>query len=159
MEGKTSILSIVLTEAAKAGTLLQKDTGMNAFDDNYLRPSDIARRLALHRSQIYKLIKDGTLPHIRIGRAVRVPVGAFEAYLRSLHGRPHAPDATGRVAASAPGEVASRLAAFQAATGGDPFAYLDAWKSGEIADTAENAENAMDALALRAVLQRESAAA
>jgi hypothetical protein len=59
------------------------------------------------------------------------------------------------VSAHTHGEIASRVAAFQAVTGRDPFAYLAAWKSGEIEDNAENAERAMDALALRAVLQRE----
>jgi excisionase family DNA binding protein len=129
---------------------------MNAFDDSYLRPSDIARRLALHRSQVYKLIKDGTLPHIRIGRAVRVPAPALEAYIRSLH---RSPRETAGTMTSVSGDVASRLAAFQAATGGDPSAYLDAWKSGEIADTPEHAELAIDALALRAALQRQPLAA
>jgi excisionase family DNA binding protein len=131
---------------------------MNRFDDSYLRPSDIAQRLALHRSQVYKLIKDGTLPHIRIGRAVRVPAPAFEAYLRSLHAPGETAGADRRMT-SASGDVASRLAAFQAATGGDPSAYLDAWKSGEIADTPEHAELAIDALALRAALRRQPLAA
>ena len=59
---------------------------MSTFEDSYLKPSDIARRLSLHRSQVYKLIKDGTLPHIRIGRSVRVPTPAFEAYLALARG-------------------------------------------------------------------------
>ncbi len=132
---------------------------MSTFDDSYLKPSDIARRLALHRSQVYKLIKDGALPHIRIGRAVRVPAPAFEAYVRSLHMASPGIAATTRATTSASGEVASRLVAFEVATGKDPSAYLAAWKSGEISDTPEHAELAMDALALRAVLQHESAVA
>jgi excisionase family DNA binding protein len=132
---------------------------VNAFEDAYLKPSDIARRLALHRSQVYKLIKDGTLPHIRIGRAVRVPAPAFEAYLRSLQASSRDVGAAAQAATGAPEAIASRLAAFQAATARDPSTYLDAWKSGEIADTPEHAELAMDALALRAVLRQESAAA
>ena len=129
---------------------------MSTFEDSYLKPSDIAGRLALHRSQVYKLIKDGTLPHIRIGRSVRVPAPAFEAYLRSLGAQPRADAVPTRHEHADPdGEVPSRVAAFQAVTGRDPFAYLAAWKSGEIEDNAENAEQAMDALALRAVLQRE----
>lgn len=132
---------------------------MNAFDDSYLRPSDIAKRLALHRSQVYKLIKDGTLPHIRIGRAVRVPAPALEAYLRSSYTSPRETAGTDRSMTSASGEVASRLVAFQAATGKDPSVYLDAWKSGEIPDTPEHAELAIDALALRAALQHQPLAA
>lgn len=133
---------------------------MSTFEDNYLKPSDIAGRLALHRSQVYKLIKDGTLPHIRIGRSVRVPAPAFEAYLRSLRVTPRAEAVPARREdADTHREVTSRVAAFQAETGRDLFAYLAAWKSGEIEDNAENAERAMDALALRAVLQHESVAA
>ncbi len=129
---------------------------MSTFEDSYLKPSDIARRLSLHRSQVYKLIKDGTLPHIRIGRSVRVPAPAFEAYLRSLEAMPRADAAPARDEyIDTRAEVSSRVAAFQAITGRDPFAYLAAWKSGEIEDNAENAEQAMDALALRAVLQHE----
>jgi excisionase family DNA binding protein len=132
---------------------------MSAFDDSYLKPSDIAGRLALHRSQVYKLIKDGTLPHIRIGRAVRVPAPAFEAYLRSLHASSLEMRPADRASTDVPGAIASRLAAFQTATGRDPSAYLDAWKSGEIADIPEHAELAMDALALRAAIQRQPMAA
>jgi excisionase family DNA binding protein len=132
---------------------------MGAFDDSYLRPSDIAARLALHRSQVYKLIHNGTLPHIRIGRSVRVPAPAFEAYLRSLQPPSAEVGTSSSAVTDALGEIAARLAAFQATTGRDPSAYLDAWKSGEIPDTPEHAELAIDALALRAVLQRESLAA
>lgn len=130
---------------------------MSTFEDSYLKPSEIAGRLSLHRSQVYKLIKDGTLPHIRIGRSVRVPAPAFEAYLRSLGAKPRTDAVPARDEhVNAHAEGSSRVAAFQAVTGRDPFAYLAAWKSGEIEDNAENAERAMDALALRAVLQRES---
>jgi hypothetical protein len=39
------------------------------------------------------------------------------------------------------------------------FEFVEAWKRGEIEDTAQNAERAIDALALRALLQRASDAA
>lgn len=128
---------------------------MSAFEDSYLRPADVAKRLALHRSQVYRMIKDGTLPHIRIGRAVRVPAPAFEAYLRSLHALSNAE----AIRAPALGEAVERSAAFEAATGRSPLAFIEAWKAGEIADTPEHAELAIDALALRAALQRRSLAA
>jgi excisionase family DNA binding protein len=60
----------------------------STFERAYLKPSTIAARLELHRSQVYKLIKDGTLPHIRIGRSVRVPAAALDTYLRRLK-NPH----------------------------------------------------------------------
>jgi hypothetical protein len=45
------------------------------------------------------------------------------------------------------------------ATGRTPAAFIDAWRSGEIADAPENAELAMDALALPAALRHQSLAA
>lgn len=102
----------------------------------------------MHRSQVYKLIKDGTLPHIRIGRAVRVPAPAFEAYLRSLQAdaRDSRPGETRSAGMRA--QIELRLAEFRSQTGREPTDYIDAWKPGAIPDTAENAELAMDALAL-----------
>jgi excisionase family DNA binding protein len=126
---------------------------MSTFDDTYLKPSDLARQLALHRSQVYKLINDGTLPHIRIGRAVRVPAAAFQAYLRSLHQPLRETTAADREILQVPAEIASRLVDFEELTSRDPFVYVEAWKRGEIPDTPENADYAMDALALRTAIQ------
>jgi excisionase family DNA binding protein len=132
---------------------------MSTFDTHYLKPSDIAERLSMHRSHVYNLIKDGTLPHIRIGKAVRVPAAAFEAFVRARH--EEADDAkttvTGAVSVVAEpveAELESRLRAFEEVVGMDPFDFVEAWKRGAIDDTPENAERAIDALALRAVLQR-----
>lgn len=52
------------------------------FDQTYLKPSTIAKRLDVDRGLVHGMIKDGTLPHIKIGTAVRVPALALEAYLR-----------------------------------------------------------------------------
>lgn len=71
--------------AMKRSRLERLDAALDSLDGSYLRPSDIARKLAIRRTQANKLIKDGTLPHVRIGRAVRVPAPAFAAYLRSLY--------------------------------------------------------------------------
>jgi excisionase family DNA binding protein len=133
---------------------------MSMFEETYLKPSTIAARLDVHRSHVYKLIKDGTLPHIRIGKAVRVPTPALEAYLRSQQndiaiGTPAVRDEDRTMSpALMRGEIESRLAGFEERTGQDPAGFLEAWKSGVIPDTPDNAELAIDALALRAVLQR-----
>lgn len=127
----------------------------SAFDIHYLKPSDIARRLSVHRSYVYGLIKQGTLPHIRIGKAVRVPAAAFEAYVRARE--EEALEAGKEVVAttdSAEAGLESRRIAFEDAVGMDPFAFVEAWKRGDIEDTPENAERAIDALALRALLER-----
>lgn len=135
---------------------------MTMFDETYLKPSTIAARLDVHRSHVYKLIKDGTLPHIRIGKAVRVPVPALEAYLRAqqiderIRTRSIREEDRTVSPALIRGEIESRLAGFEERTGRDPAGFLEEWKSGAIPDTADNAELAMDALALRALLQRET---
>lgn len=130
---------------------------MTAFDTHYLKPSAIAERLDLHRSKVYALIKDGTLPHIRIGKAVRVPVAAFDAYVRSLadeQGTAAPKEVIAVAHDTRDAELESRREAFEQETGMDPFEFVEQWKRSEIPDTPENSERAMDALALRTVLQR-----
>jgi excisionase family DNA binding protein len=46
-----------------------------------LRVDEAAARLGLARSTVYQLLADGTLPVVRIGRAVRVPVAALDAWV------------------------------------------------------------------------------
>lgn len=129
---------------------------MTSFDTHYLKPSDIARRLSVHRSYVYNLIKDGTLPHIRIGKAVRVPAAAFETFVRSREEEsPRSAKETVAIAHEPiEAELESRRRAFEEYVGMDPFMFVEAWKRGDIEDTPENAERAIDALALRAMLQR-----
>jgi excisionase family DNA binding protein len=132
----------------------------SSFDIHYLKPSDIARRLSVHRSYVYGLIKHGTLPHIRIGKAVRVPAAAFEAYVRAREDEAAAAmKQVVTVTHSAEAELESRRIAFEELVGADPFEFVEAWRRGEIDDTPENAERAIDALALRALLQRAPDAA
>jgi excisionase family DNA binding protein len=130
----------------------------STFERTYLKPSTIAARLDLHRSQVYKLIKEGTLPHIRIGKSVRVPAAALEAYLRRLEQQPAEPLARDLERESIRVEVESRLAGFMERTGKDPAEFIAEWQAHTIPDTAENAELAMDALALRNVTEYSFAA-
>jgi len=132
----------------------------SVFDIHYLKPSDIARRLSVHRSYVYGLIKDGTLPHIRIGKAVRVPAAAFEAFVRAREAEAEtAGKEVGAGAHSPEAELESRRTAFEETAGMDPFEFVEAWRHGDIEDTPENAEHAIDALALRALIQRVEDAA
>jgi excisionase family DNA binding protein len=48
-----------------------------------LRAVQVARLLGLSRAQIYAMMSDGTLPIIRIGRAVRVPKHALATWIRA----------------------------------------------------------------------------
>ncbi len=40
----------------------------------FIKPKEAAEVLCLGRSKIYELIADGTIPSVRIGKSIRVPV-------------------------------------------------------------------------------------
>lgn len=41
-------------------------------EPEYLRPSEVARRLSLSLSMVYNLVENGDLPSIKIGRSIRI---------------------------------------------------------------------------------------
>lgn len=47
-----------------------------------LKVSEVADELRVARSYAYRLIQEGELPVVRIGRSVRVPRTALEAWVR-----------------------------------------------------------------------------
>jgi excisionase family DNA binding protein len=54
------------------------------MDKLLLRPIEAADRIGMGRSKTYALIKEGTIPSIRIGAAVRVPARALEEWVNAL---------------------------------------------------------------------------
>jgi excisionase family DNA binding protein len=46
-----------------------------------LRLPEVAARLGLGRTTVYDLVQRGELPVVRVGRAVRVPVGALQRWV------------------------------------------------------------------------------
>jgi len=51
-----------------------------------LRPSDVAIRLSIAKSYVYRLMQSGEIPVVRIGKACRVRPQDLEAYIkRNLH--------------------------------------------------------------------------
>lgn len=52
------------------------------MDALLMRPTEVAAALGVGRATAYGLIASGTLPIVRIGRAVRVPRAALEAWVR-----------------------------------------------------------------------------
>jgi excisionase family DNA binding protein len=48
-----------------------------------LTVEEAAERLGIGRSHAWRLVNDGTLPSVRLGRCVRVPLGRLEAWIGS----------------------------------------------------------------------------
>jgi excisionase family DNA binding protein len=126
-----------------------KAAQMTELSDHYMRVRDYARKFSLDESTVYKMIDRGEIKAIRIGKkTLRIPSSELERYLE-------------REPAAEPGAVAldERVETFRKANGRDPVSFVDAWRSGEIEDTPENAEVALEALALRTTLARQRVAA
>ena len=57
----------------RKGGLMEKDV---------LNASDLAGLLGVTTGRVYQLIADGVIPSTRIGRSIRIPRPAWEAWLR-----------------------------------------------------------------------------
>jgi len=51
------------------------------MDQRLLTPSEVAKTLGVGRGKTYQLMKTGELPVIRIGRSVRCPAQALDAWI------------------------------------------------------------------------------
>lgn len=51
------------------------------MDKALLTVAEAAQRLSLGRATTYQLVRRGELPSMRVGRAVRVPVRALDAWI------------------------------------------------------------------------------
>lgn len=122
---------------------------MTELSDHYMRVRDYARKFSLDESTVYKMIERGEVKAIRIGKkTLRIPSSELERYLER---EPVSePDATA---------LNERVDAFRKRNGRDPGSFVDAWRMGEIEDTPDNAEVAIEALALRTALARQHVAA
>jgi excisionase family DNA binding protein len=49
-----------------------------------LKPADVARDLQISRASVYRLIEDGDLPSVRVGkRNIRVPFDSLIAWIKA----------------------------------------------------------------------------
>jgi excisionase family DNA binding protein len=48
---------------------------------------EVAERLRVHKNYVYGMIQDGTLRHLRLGTAIRVPREALEELLEGRRAR------------------------------------------------------------------------
>ena len=123
---------------------------MTELSDQYMRVRDYARKFSLDESTVYKMIDRGEIKAIRIGKkTLRIPSSELERYLeREPAAEPDGDDALDR-----------RVEGFRKENGKDPDVFVDAWRSGELEDTPDNAEIAIEAIALRTAIARQHAAA
>ena len=60
---------------------------MDQVQKQLLAIRDVAPLLGVGPSRVYQLVADGELPAIRVGRAIRIPRGALEDWLRRCERR------------------------------------------------------------------------
>jgi excisionase family DNA binding protein len=123
---------------------------MSSVDEHYVRVRDYAARFSLSESAVYKKIDRGEIKAIRIGKAVRIPSSEIDRYLhptRAFNKHDAARD-------HEPHDLTQRVGRFERETGYSPAKYVEAWRSGQVDDTPDNARHTIEALALRALLEQ-----
>ena len=51
-------------------------------NDNFLSPEDLAQKFKISLSSVYKLVRSGEIPSIRLGKIYRIPESSLSHYLR-----------------------------------------------------------------------------
>lgn len=131
-------------------------------ESQYLKASEVADRLKMDISTIYKMCADKVIPSIRVGeKAIRIPAAAFEAYLaRQAQGydpnsRPLLDEARGVEVSGDPVDaIVFRNQSIYERTGYSSYEFAERWKAGDIEDTPENASLLIEALSIREALTR-----
>jgi excisionase family DNA binding protein len=125
----------------------------------YLKVPEVAEMLEMDPTTIYKMCKDGEIPSIRIGeKAVRVPRAALDAYLERQAGRGHqGRELLDAVHAGGGDPVAAlehQALSFSKRVGCSPHQFVEQWRAHGIEDTPETTDIAIEALSLKAGLDR-----
>jgi excisionase family DNA binding protein len=128
---------------------------MSTVGEHYLRVRDYAARFNLSESAVYKKIERGEINAIRIGKTVRIPSSEMDRYLNPTR----LLEDQGAPEDGEPHNLGDRVGRFEDETGRSPADYVQAWRSGDIDDTPENARLAIEAIALRAALEQPAASA
>ncbi len=61
--------------------LLESPAKIEAAMPLLLRIPEVARMLSLSRSRVYEMTQTGEMPHVRMGKSVRVPHSALLRYI------------------------------------------------------------------------------
>lgn len=54
-------------------------------NETFLKPGEVAELLQISKAQVYRLIRNGALPHIRIIGTVRIPQSHLEKALQNYY--------------------------------------------------------------------------
>jgi excisionase family DNA binding protein len=129
---------------------MEYDDLMGRMDEHYIRVRAYAERFDLDESTVYKKIERGEIKAIRIGKTIRIPSSELERYLNPVS----ALGEEGAARDGKPHNFQESVARFEAQAGCSPVDYAEAWRTGQIEDTPENARLAIEALALRETLHQ-----
>jgi excisionase family DNA binding protein len=127
-------------------------------DQLFLKPSEVARRLSLDRSTVYRWMDDGTLPSVWVGpQSRRIPAGALATYLqrRQPGGEKRERSEIAELVERATSSPSQASSEFEHETGLSPEEFSERWRQSAIEDTPENTRLALRALALRSVRAAE----
>lgn len=124
----------------------------STLDGRYLTATEVAERLSMDKSTVYKMMDRGELPSVLIGsKSKRIPAAALSAYLAARTTGVVLPtyvdDEDASLDPGAP--LQEQVDEFRHETGRSPEDFAACWRSGEIEDTPHNAQRAIRALALR----------
>ncbi|HEX3614259.1 MAG TPA: helix-turn-helix domain-containing protein [Sporichthyaceae bacterium] len=54
-------------------------------DVSFLTVAEVATKMRVSKMTVYRLVHNGELPAVRVGRSFRVPENAVQAYLQSSY--------------------------------------------------------------------------
>lgn len=121
------------------------ETAINAPQDAYLTVPQVAAELSISTSGVYKLIQRDQLPALKLSaRRIRITRWALDAYVARLNG--HVPDT---VLPDATPDAERLRRRFHVDNELTPEAWVEAWKAGNVPDTAANTTLLVRALSLR----------
>lgn len=114
-------------------------------ETHYLKVAQVAERLGLSQSAVYKLCESKQLPSVRVtAKAIRVPSWVLDAYLKKLNGEAFSPPPLRQDRREAEAEAAD----FEQRTSLSPEDWLASWKRDELEDTRETMSLTIRCLAI-----------
>ncbi len=103
-------------------------------ETHYLKIAQVADRLGLSQSTVYKLCERKQLPSVRVtAKAIRVPSWVLDAYLKKLNGEAFSPPPLRQERR----DIEADAVDFEQRTSLSPEDWLASWKRDEIDDTRE----------------------